>query len=170
MISDDPSWIEVILGDLKLSQIISSDLGKWRVIPFDLTISLQKSPKYFELHCKNLWIFSNMISEDLRLFSLISEVTSGDVKSCQSPVVSPKLTALSDDQKAWGDLSAELMVILGDLSADLSWSQVIWDNIGWSQVISSYPKYFELHCKNLCIFSVISEDLRWPQAMSSHLR
>ena len=50
---------------------------------------------------------------------------------------------------------------------------MIWDNVGWCQVISSSPKYFELHCKDLWIFSgdfKRSEgDLRWCQVMSGSI-
>ena len=133
--------LRVILGDLRWSQLISSDLGQmsgWSQA--DL-----RSPKYFELHCKNLWIFSWF------------QKTWGNLRWCQ--VMSGSIIKY---QMIWRDLSWT-EVILGDLSWSQLISECIWDNIGWSQVISIYLKCCELNYEDLRLFSLISEDLRWSQ-------
>ena len=148
-VSDDLRWSQLNWGDLtrdlRWSQLISSDLGQYRVIPGDLKLSQ---------------VFWTALQKPVDIFSDFtrSEVTSGDVKSCQVVSLSIRWSEVISAELRWS------YVILGDHS----WPQVMWDNVGWSQVISGSPKYFELHCKNLWIFSVISQDLRWPQVMSSH--
>ena len=140
--------------------------------------SISGSPKYFEVHCKNMWIFS-VISEDLRWPHVMSshvkwiifgdQMMWADLTWCQ--VMSGSILKY---QMIWGDLSWT-EVILRDLWCEItshhhSWSQVISNNIGWSQVISRYPKCCELNYEDLRLFSLISEDLRWSQVSWGDLK
>ena len=112
-----------------------------------------------------LWV--NCTSKNLRLFSLISkdlrwsQVSWRDLKSRQA--------SISKYQMIWDDPTWTEVI--------LEWSQVISADLKWCgkmpgdpNSISGSRKYFQLHCKNLWIVSVISQDLRWPQVMSSHVR
>ena len=106
MISDDPSWTEVILGDPRSSQVISSGLGNagW-------SHSISGSPKYFERALqKSVDIFG-----DFRR----SEVTSRDVKSCQVVSLNIRWCEVISAELRWSYV----------ISEDHSWSQVISDNI-----------------------------------------
>ena len=153
MIWDDLSSTEVIVGNLKWSQMISSDLGKWRVIPFDLTLS----QVFWTALQKSVDIFGDFRS---------SEVTSGDVKSCQGSILKY--------QMIWRDLSWT-EVILGGLRwsklipGDLRQHRLIPGNLKLSQVLWIELRRSEVIFLDIKRSEVISGKLKWSPIMSGNI-